>query len=164
MWLVFTERRTPLVACRWKVSLICDAPIGECQAWMRKTVSFDLVYWYENAQSTPGRAAEIYDRLADGEEGVVPRVPAIDDFFAEIVAMFGDLTEDGIEESPWAARLYRTPECVIVNLAYSRSEEVAPVLRSSASKHRLTAYDPQNQQVHPPVDSQQTEAPTSTRR
>ncbi|MEV6631569.1 hypothetical protein AB0M54_12540 [Actinoplanes sp. NPDC051470] len=116
-------------------------------------MSFDLGFWHEDEQSTPDRAAEIYDRVTDGEDGVVPAVPAIDEFFAEVVAAFGDLTEENIEESPWTSPLYRTPECVIANLAYSRSEEVAPVLRRLASRHRLTTYNPQNREVHPPSDS-----------
>lgn len=116
-------------------------------------MSFDLSFWHEDVQSTPDRAADIYDRLADGEDGVVPRAPEIDDFFAEVVAVFGDLTEENIDESPWTSPLYRTPECVIANLAYSRSEEVAPVLRRLASRYRLTTYDPQNREVHPPAAS-----------
>lgn len=114
-------------------------------------MSFDLSFWHEDVQSTPDQAAEIYDRLTDGEDGVVPSVPAIDEFFVEVVAVFGDLTEENIDESPWTSPLYRTPECVIANLAHSRSEEVAPVLRSIASKHGLTTYDPQNREVYPPT-------------
>jgi hypothetical protein len=116
-------------------------------------VSFDLSFWYEDVPSTSERAAEIYDRLTDGEDGVVPSAPALIDFFAEVIATFGDLTEENMEESPWTSPLYRTTECVIANLAYSRSEEVAPVLRRLASKHGLTVYDPQNREVHPPAGS-----------
>ena len=65
--------------------------------------------------------------------------------------MFGDLTEENMEDSPWASPLYQTPEGVIVDIAYSRSEEVAPTLRQLASKHGLTVYDPQNREVHHPV-------------
>ncbi|MET0493765.1 MAG: hypothetical protein ABW000_11620 [Actinoplanes sp.] len=116
-------------------------------------MSFDLSFWHEDGQSTPDHAADIYERLTDGEEGVVPRVPAIDDFLADVVAVFGDLTEANIDESPWTSPLYHNPECVIANLAHSRSEEVAPVLRRLASKHGLTTYDPQNREVYPPAAS-----------
>ena len=116
-------------------------------------MSFDLSFWYEEVPSTSEHAAEIYDRLSDGEDGVVPSVPALDDFFVEVIATFGGLTEENMDDSPWTSPLYRAHECVIANLAYSRSEEVAPVLRRLASKYGLTVYDPQSREVHPPAAS-----------
>ncbi|GAA4461889.1 hypothetical protein [Phytohabitans houttuyneae] len=116
-------------------------------------MSFDLGFWHEDAQSSVERAAEIYDRLTDGEDGVVPGAPAVDSFFTDVLARFGDLTVENMDESPWTSPLYRTSECVIANIAYSRSQEVAPVLRRLANAHGLTVFDPQKQEVHHPAVS-----------
>lgn len=124
-----------------------------CRASAGVVVSFDLSFWYEDMPSTPERAAEIDDRLNEGEDGVVPSTPALDDFFAEIIATFGDLTEENMDESPWTSSLYRSAECVMATLDYSRCAEIAPALRQLASKHGLTTYDPQNRKVYPPAGS-----------
>lgn len=57
-------------------------------------MSFDLSFWCEDVLFTSERPAEIYDRLTDGEDGVVPSAPTLNDFFAEVVATFGDLAEE----------------------------------------------------------------------
>ena len=111
-------------------------------------MSFDLCFWWEKASSTPERAAEIYDQLTDGDTGVVESATAVDDFFVEIVELFGDLTEENIKDSPWMSPVYRTPECVIVAIAWSRREDVGNALFGIANKHGLTVYDPQEQKVH----------------
>ena len=116
-------------------------------------MSFDLGFWYEDVPSAPERAAAIYERLTDGEEGVVPSASAVNDFFVEVIATFEDMTEENMEESPWTSPLYQTPECVVASLAYSTSGDVAPVLLELASKHGLTAYDPQNREVLSPARS-----------
>jgi hypothetical protein len=57
-------------------------------------VSFDLLFWHDQVPSTPERAAGLYERLTDGQTGVVDNAPAVQDFVAEVLAMLGDLTED----------------------------------------------------------------------
>jgi hypothetical protein len=113
-------------------------------------MSFDLAFWYEKAPSDAERAFQIYDRLTDGESDVVQSSPAIDEFHAEVVSIHQDLTEENMEASPWTSRLYRTSECVIATIAWSRHQEIAAALLELANKHGLTTYDPQNRNVHHP--------------
>jgi hypothetical protein len=114
-------------------------------------MSFDLTFWYEKDPSTPEEAFQIYDQLTDGETGVVESSTAIDEFFSEVVSLYQDLTEENMEESPWTAPLYRTSECVIANITWSRHKELKDVLLDLANKRGLTAYDPQDRLVHHPV-------------
>jgi hypothetical protein len=116
-----------------------------------ETMSFDLTFWYEDDRSTPEEAFRIYDQLTDGETGVVAASAAIDEFLADVVSVYQDLTEENMEESPWAAPLYRTPECVIANIAWSRHKEVNDVLIDLANKHGLTTYNPQDRLVVHPI-------------
>jgi len=114
-------------------------------------MSFDLAFWHENGPTTPESAAQIYDQLTDGEVGVVEPGPQIAHFYDDVVAALPDLTEDNMEDSPWASPVYRTPECVIVAISWSQSEPVSQFLLALAGKHGLTTYDPQDRVVHPPT-------------
>jgi hypothetical protein len=63
-------------------------------------MSFDLAFWYEHRPSTVERAAEIYDRLTDGQIGVVEKSTEVGSFLAELVSRFPDLTEENADGSP----------------------------------------------------------------
>jgi hypothetical protein len=110
-------------------------------------VSFDLVFWH--AESVPSResALAIYDRLTEGEVGVVQEADEIGRFFEEVVSRFPDLTERNVESSPWASPIYRTAECVIVAISGSRSSDIGPILHGLASRHGLITFDPQSGEV-----------------
>lgn len=114
-------------------------------------MSFDLAFWHESKPTTAEEAARIYDKLTDGEIGIADRHPAVGAFYDDVIAAFGDLTEENAEESPWMSPLYRNEECVIANIAWSRHREVGPVLVDLASNHGLTTYDPQDKFVHHPI-------------
>jgi hypothetical protein len=111
-------------------------------------VSFDLIFWYQKSVPTLEEAARIYDQLTDGLTGVVEESSAVDDFHRSVISVFPDLTEENMNDSPWASPLYVTGECVIVAVSWSRSGEVAPLLLELASKHGLSAYDPQDRVVY----------------
>ena len=115
-------------------------------------MSFDLAFWHASGSPTPEEAFRIYDRLTDGETGVVETSSAIDAFFADVVSAYQDLTEANMEESPWNAGLYHTPECVIVNIAWSRHQEMNEALTDLANEHGLTTYNPQTGSVCHPTD------------
>ncbi len=94
----------------------------------------------------------IYYRLTDDETGVVHASPSVEAFFTEVIAIFGDLAEENPDDPPWTSSLYRTPECVIANISYTRCKEVAPELLRLAHKHGLTMFDPQTSEVHHPSE------------
>ncbi|MFC7843492.1 hypothetical protein [Streptomyces sp. NPDC057382] len=111
-------------------------------------MSFDLIFWYQEVAPTSGEAAQIYDQLTDGVTGIVEESSAVEDFYRAVISEFPDLSEENMEESPWASPLYVTGECVIAAISWSRSSEVSSVLLDLASTHGLTAYDPQDQVVY----------------
>ncbi|MET7356202.1 hypothetical protein [Streptomyces mirabilis] len=111
-------------------------------------MSFDLTFWYQKSVPTSEEAAQVYDQLTDGLTGVVEESPEIEDFHQAVVSVFPDLTEENMNESPWASPLYVTSECVIAAISWSRSSEVSSVLLDLASRYGLTAYDPQDQVVY----------------
>jgi hypothetical protein len=117
------------------------------------TMSFDLTFWYESEPSSPERAAQIYDQLADEELGIVERNHALDEFYQEVISVYEDITEENAEESPWTSPVYHNDECVIANIAWSRHKEVGPALIAMAARHGLTSYDPQDRVVHYPSGS-----------
>jgi hypothetical protein len=114
-------------------------------------MSFDLAFWYESSQSTSDAAAQIYDRLTDGETGVVQADPRVDAFYKDLISIYEDLTVENAETSPWMASPYRNSECVIVAISWSRYKNVAPVLLDVANRHGMTAYDPQDRIVYHPT-------------
>lgn len=126
-------------------------------------MSFDLAFWYEREPSSPEQAAQVYEQLTDGVEGIVERNPAVGDFYHEVIATYGDLTEDFtqevVDEAPWTAAVDFNSEYVITPIAWSRCKEVAPALAAMAARHGLTTYDPQDCVIYyPSGDSAQYRA------
>lgn len=111
-------------------------------------VSFDLAFWYEKSQSTSDAAAQIYDRLTDGETGVVQSDPRVDVFYEDLISVYDDLTLENAETSPWMSSPYRNSECVIVAISWSRYKDVVPALLDVANRHGMTIYDPQDRIVY----------------
>ena len=110
-------------------------------------MSFDLAFWVESPAPSPAEAAVTYDRLADGEEGVIAPDGAVARFLADVLADYPDLTEENMDVSPWASSIYSNTECVLVAISWSRAADLGPALRQIASRHGLITYDPQEEQV-----------------
>lgn len=91
-------------------------------------MSFGLVFWYQESIPTSEEASHVYDQLADGLTGIVEESPVIGDFHRSVISVFPDLTEQNMNESPWASPIYVTSECVIVAISGSRSSEVSSLL------------------------------------
>lgn len=115
-------------------------------------MSFDLAFWYESSQSTPDVAAQVYERLTDGQTGVVQSDPRVNAFYDDLISTYEDLTMENAETSPWMSSPYRNAECVIVAISWSRYKDVAPVLLGIANRHGMTAYDPQDRIVYHPMN------------
>lgn len=113
-------------------------------------MSFDLAFWYERDPSSPEQAEQIYLQLVEGELGIVERNPALGEFYQEVIATNGDLTEGGTDAAPWTAMVDHNEECIITPIAWSRCREVAPTLVAMATRHGLTSFDPQDRAVYYP--------------
>jgi hypothetical protein len=113
-------------------------------------MSFDLLFWRDSEPSTLERVAEIYDKVTDGEVGVVDEGSTIEAFYNDVVEAFPDLAEENMETSPWSSPIYLTSETMIAAMGWSRYKEVSEVLLTLSAKHGLTAFDPQNRVIHRP--------------
>ncbi|MBN6037771.1 hypothetical protein [Amycolatopsis sp. 195334CR] len=114
-------------------------------------MSFDLAFWYEEVPSTVDQAVRIYLRLVDGEPGVLSSSPQVEAFFEDLVAIFGDLDEKTMDYSPWTAPLEAGHgEGVLVCIAWSRCQEMTPLLVGLAHEHDVTVFDPQDRNVWSP--------------
>ena len=90
-------------------------------------------------------------RLTDEMTGIVEEnASAIGGFIGDLVAAFPDLTQENMNVSPWSSPIYHNSECVIVTISWPRRREVAETLLNLAIRHGMTAYDPQNQELHRP--------------
>jgi hypothetical protein len=119
-----------------------------------ESMSFDLAFWYEiPPDADPGDA---YVRFLDGLTGVGTPTEEIDRFYQDVTAVYPDLEivgEDDVDvfeedDSPWAAGIDRTEECMVVAISWSRRDEVTPVLLRLAHEHGLVAYDPQQEVLY----------------
>ncbi|MDX6740106.1 hypothetical protein [Actinocorallia sp. A-T 12471] len=107
-------------------------------------MSFDLVFWRSAGEVRVGEAAGIYERLVEGDSGVVAEAEEIAEFYGAIVSVYPDITVENMDETPWASPIYWNRECLIVTISWSRCGEVAPVLVDLSRRYGLVAYDPQD--------------------
>lgn len=115
-------------------------------------MSFDLGFWWEGQEISPDEAARKYLAMVEGDTRVVSEHPALEGFYGALTSRYPDLDEENLETSPWAVSLYRTGECVITSISYSRQWEVCDFVLELAREYGITSYDPQSQQVHFPGD------------
>jgi len=105
-------------------------------------VSFDLAFWWEEQEISPDNAARKYVAMVEGVRHVTSEHPALETFYGELTSRYPDLDEENLETSPWVASLYRTAECVITSISYSRQREVCDFLLELARKRGVTSCDP----------------------
>ncbi|MFC7502825.1 hypothetical protein [Nocardioides sp. GCM10030258] len=114
-------------------------------------MSFDLAFWWEKPTPSTSSAAATYGRLVEGELTVTEtaRNAALDvaSFYTEVTAAYPEICEENMNSSPWASAIYKTDECVIVAISWSRADELTPVLCDMALRHGLTTFDPQSSSV-----------------
>lgn len=120
-------------------------------------MSFDLAVWFESERVSVARAAETYERLADGDlagAGVVAN-EAVPAFCRELTGRFPELSDaetDGPRPtgSPWTARLDVSAAHVIMPMSWDRADPAAPEVVVLAGRHGLVCFDPQAEVLHLP--------------
>src|SRR5437763_510422 len=122
----------------------------------RALMSFDLGVWHTRKRLTDEEAGALYIDLCDSRlEGVTPN-PAVDAFYAELIAKHPEIDtipEDRIDDHdycPWSCALDRSPGHVIMPCVWSQADNVQRIVRQLAHKHRLAVYDPQQGKVFYP--------------
>jgi hypothetical protein len=116
-------------------------------------MSFDLGVWYPQKRIRNEEATELYLRLCDGDtSGVLPN-PAIDAFYAELIARHPEIDmipEEKIDDHdycPWSCKLDYSPSHVVMSCVWSKATYVHQLVRGLARKHGLALYDPQSEEV-----------------
>ena len=114
-------------------------------------MSFDLGIWHRKGPFTKDEAAGIYQALCRGDRSVVDASPNVTAFFAELTARYPDMNDyalEKIDDCPWNCSFDKSDGHVMLNIAWSRVEEVMPFVSELIAKHKLIAYDPQENQLY----------------
>jgi hypothetical protein len=116
-------------------------------------MSFDLAVWYPQKRINDEEANGLYARLCENDTSGVVAHPAVDQFYAELIAAHPEI--DTIPEErigdfdycPWSCRLDRSPGHVIMNCVFSKAVHVGELVEDLARKQGLAVYDPQSGKV-----------------
>ena len=112
-------------------------------------MSFDLaVFRAKRAEADP---AAIYKDLCGGAVARTRALAKLETskraaaFYAALMKPFKELDDD--DESPFAAKIERADTHVIMNISYSRVDEVTAAVHELATKHDLDVFDPQGNKL-----------------
>jgi hypothetical protein len=116
-------------------------------------MSCDYAVWHTNALLSVTEAAQLYNRLCEGDtSGVVPH-PGIDAFYKELTGQhpeINDIQEDQVNNTdlcPWSIAFDRSEGHIIMCCVWPKADYVGELISSLATKHGLTLYDPQSEKV-----------------
>lgn len=119
-------------------------------------MSCDHSVWFPAKRLSHEEAGALHNALCEGDTSGVQPHPAVDAFYAELVALhpeIDDVPEDQIDNldlCPWSCAFDRSDGHIIMSCVWSRADHVSDLLQSLASKHGLALYDPQAARVHYP--------------
>ena len=117
-------------------------------------MSFDLGFWHEDNPITAEQARHIYWQLCEGNESVVKPYPALALFLEGLAQRYPTISAypyEDVDDCPWIADWDVTPGSVIFCIAWSRAEEIAPLLVEMANTYDLVRYNPQRDEVYLPA-------------
>jgi|SRR5579871_2891360 len=112
-------------------------------------MSYDLAVWFPNKRISNSEAGKLYVRLCEEDiSGVIPH-PAVDAFYAELIAKHPEIDtvpSDKIDDHdycPWSCAIDHSPGHVITNCIWPKATYVHHLVKSLAAKHGLALFDPQ---------------------
>lgn len=106
----------------------------------------------------------MYIRLCDGNTSGIEPHPAIDAFYAELIAMHPEIDTIPAERigdhdyCPWSCKLDHSHAHVIVSCVWSKATYAGQLVENLARKHGLALYDPQSDEVIYPDGSRDARA------
>ena len=117
-------------------------------------MSFDLAVFRPARALDDTEATALYVALCAGgkdaarheAEARLMVAPELDAFYAKLTAIYPELDDDE-DESPFSCAMQREPKYVIMNLSFSRADEVAHVVEKLALAHGLDTFDPQSRKL-----------------
>jgi len=112
-------------------------------------MSFDLAVFRPRKALDAAAAGAIYAALtsegASAPAGLV-RAKELVAFYEALTARYPEI-DDEPDESPFAVAIERRPDAVVINLSFSRVDEVAHAIEQLAKAHGLDVYDPQERRL-----------------
>ena len=116
-------------------------------------MSFDLAVINVKDDTDEEEAQRIYYELCNGNYEVVSPSESIELFYQEITNLYpeiDDLPEEKIDSCPWSNAFDISDGAVLINITWSRVEEIAPLIITMATRYGLACYDPQASELHVP--------------
>ena len=116
-------------------------------------MSYDLGVWYPQKRIHNEEATELYVRLCDGDTSGVDPNPAVDAFYAELIARHPEIDTipegkvDDHDYCPWSCKLDHSPGHVIMSCVWPKASYVHKLVKDLARMHGLALYDPQSEEV-----------------
>lgn len=120
-------------------------------------MTFDLGVWKSRGSLSAISASRVY---ADLCRGIVPDQiteggDAVETFYSELTATWPDADLGGRAsrvkpDTPWAAPLQASSRFVLLSSHWQHAELVLTLVTALASRHRLTVFDPQSEEVYLP--------------
>jgi hypothetical protein len=116
-------------------------------------MSCDYAVWFPRDRYTHEEAGRFYHQLCEGTIGYPPPHPAVEAFYAELIARWPalkDVPESRLGDhaySPWSCSLDHSAGHVIMNCVWPQADTVGAHVRGLAKKHGLVFYDPQSERV-----------------
>ncbi len=117
-------------------------------------MSFDLAVFRPLRALDDAAATALYNALCEGAgtparreaEAALATEPKLEAFYAALTAIYPELDDDE-DDSPFACAIERRPCAIILNVSFSRADEVAHTVEKLALVHGLDTFDPQTSKL-----------------
>jgi hypothetical protein len=114
-------------------------------------MSYDLALWNSgNATPSDSEAGRLYIELCEDQCGGGPVAAGIQELYTELTRRYPEIDnvpEEAVDDCPWSGLLNRSGHHVILNVVWSRAEEIRRFVFELAKKHNLVLFDPQRRKV-----------------
>jgi hypothetical protein len=117
-------------------------------------MSFDLGVWYSESPLSDKEAGDTYLSLCNGVRTATKASPAVGVFYRELTNRYpelGSVSEHEIDSCPWNCAFDKSDGHVLICIAWSRAEEMFPIVVTMAGKQGLVCYDAQADKVYLPT-------------
>lgn len=121
-------------------------------------MSLDLAVWRTETPLGDAAASELYAVLARGDVSRLQPHPAVDAFYADLVARYPELHDvpaERVDDSsycPWSCSIDKSPAHLILSCVPSVQESVGDFIGELQRKHKVSVYMPSSGQEYFPDD------------
>lgn len=129
-------------------------------------MSYDLAVFRPKKELDAAAAGGVYEALTTlgaAAPVVLARAKELVAFYEALTATYPEIDDDP-DESPFAVAIERRPHAVVLNLSFSRVDEVARAIEQLAKTHGLDVYDPQERRLIRATDPDTLRRPAPTQK